>query len=382
MTCVLVDDLRGKQTDGSIELAATIRIGEARQNVWFRVDGPPVSGSANPFLAVALIPAMRRGLPLRIEGRISPRVLRGADRVQQTMSVWNENLRSIDVQAREIVPSTRASDDAGGAFFSGGVDSFYTVQKHRDRLTHLIFVHGFDIPLGHAAFRKRVSAALRRAARELELEFVEVETNLRHFADPHASWARDYHGSAMAAVALLLAPRFRKIYIPSSYGYSFLFPHGSHPGLDPLWSSESVEIVHDGCEATRFEKVEALASWGTALRTLRVCWQLEDGVYNCCECRKCLWTMAFLRACGALERAETFDQPLDLAALRRRPPEQQDERARFVQALAVIERRGGDPELSEALRSALGARDRWATPGSFGRLLARARRLVAQVGRS
>lgn len=382
MTCILVDDLRGKEADGSIELAATIRIGEAGQDVWFRVDGPPVTESANPFLAVALIPAMRRGLPLRIEGGISPRVLRGADRVQQTMSVWNENLRIVDVRAGEVVSATRESGDAVGAFFSGGVDSFYTIQKHRDRLTHLIFVHGFDIPLGRAAFREHVAAALRRAARELRLELVEVETNLRCFADPHASWGRDYHGSAMAAVALLLAPRFRKIYIPSSYGYAFLFPHGSHPGLDPLWSSESVEIVHDGCEATRFEKVEALASWETALRTLRVCWKLEDGVYNCCECRKCLWTMAFLRACGALERAETFDRPLDLAALRRSRPEQQDERARFVQALAAIERRGGDPELSEALRSALGARDRWATRGGVGRVLTRARRLVARVGRS
>jgi hypothetical protein len=382
VTCVLVADLPGKEADGSIELAATIRIGDAGQDVWFRVDGPPVTGSANPFFAVALIPAMRRGFPLRIEGRISPRVLRGADRVQQTMSVWNEDLHIVDVQAREVVSAKRKSDAAVGAFFSGGVDSFYTIQKHRDQITHLIFVHGFDIPLEDAAFREHVAAALRRAAQELRLEFVEIETNVRRFAAPYASWGRDYHGSAMAAVALLLAPRFRKIYIPGSYSYAFLFPYGSHPGLDPLWSSESLELMHDGCEATRFEKVEALASWETALQTLRVCWQLKDGLYNCCECRKCLWTMAFLRACGALERAVTFDRPLDLAALRRSPPEQQDERARFVQALAAIERRGGDPELSEALRSALGARDRWATPVDFGRVLAGARRLLAWPGRS
>jgi len=325
---------------------------------------------------------MRRGLPLRIEGRISPRVLRGAARVQQTMSVWNEDLRIVEVEAGEAAPAERGSEDAVGAFFSGGVDSFYTVWKHRHRLSHLIFVHGFDIPLERVEFREQVAGVLRRTASELGLELVEVETNVRRFAQRHVRWARDYHGSAMAAAALLLEHRFRKIFIPASYGYAFLFPYGSHPGLDPLWSSESLEIVHDGCEATRFEKIEALASWDAALRTLRVCWQLEPGSYNCCRCRKCLWTMAFLRACGALERAESFDRPLDLAALGRSRPELQDERARFVQAMAAIERRGGDPELSEALRRALGKRDRWAMPGDLGRMLARARRLVTWPARS
>ena len=37
--------------------------------------------------------------------------------------------------------------------------------------------------------------------------------------------------------------------------YAHLGPLGSHPLLDPLWSSEDVELVHDGCEATRLDKL-------------------------------------------------------------------------------------------------------------------------------
>jgi hypothetical protein len=378
---ILVDGLRTQQSGSSVELAATIRVADEEWELWLRTDRPPVSESADAFLATALIPAMRRGLPLRIEGAVSPRVLRGAERVQQTMSVWNEALRIVEVEATQLLPQTREASGAVGAFFSGGVDSFYTLQRHRDEITHLVFVHGFDIRLGQNLLREQVADALRRSAGELELPLIEVETNLRAFGDAYAHWAEEYHGAALAAVALFLAPRFEKILIPATFAYAFLFPYGSHPGLDPLWSSESLEIVHDGCEATRFEKVEALASWDTALRTLRVCWQTKGGRYNCCKCWKCLWTMAFLRACDALGRAATFDRPLDLKALSESLPRARDEQARFVQALDALERRGGDPELAQALHAALELAQRPAAPGPVARMFAGARRRLARRSR-
>jgi hypothetical protein len=375
---ILVDGLRTQQAGGCVELAATIRVARQEWEVWFRTERPPVSGSADAFLASALIPAMRCRLPLRIEGAVSPRVLHGAGRVQRTMSVWNEALRSVEVEPSQLLPQTREADGAVGAFFSGGVDSFYTIQRHREEITHLVFVHGFDIRLGQQHFREQVADALRRCAGELGLPLIEVETNLRDFGDAYAHWTEEYHGAALAAVALFLAPRFEKILIPATFAYAFLFPYGSHPGLDPLWSSESLEIVHDGCDATRFEKVEALASWDTALRTLRVCWQTKSGRYNCCQCWKCLWTMAFLRACGALERAATFERPLDLKALGESLPQNRDEQARFVQALGALERRGGDPELAQALHAALELARRPAAPGRLARMLAGARRKLAR----
>jgi hypothetical protein len=63
-----------------------------------------------------------------------------------------------------------------------------------------------------------------------------------------------YHGAALAAVALLFQDRLGKILIPPTYSYADLLPWGSHPLLDPLWSTEQTTIEHEGCEATRVEK--------------------------------------------------------------------------------------------------------------------------------
>jgi hypothetical protein len=189
-------------------------------------------------------------------------------------------------------------------------------------------------------------------ARAVNLELVEVETNLREYSDRYVGWD-DYHGAALAAVAHVLAPDFGRIYVPSTYGYAFLFPYGSHPGLDPLWGTDALALVHDGCEANRFEKIRALTRWDLALGNLRVCWQLAEGSHNCCRCRKCVWTMAFLRACGVLEQARSFGQSLDLDLLGRYPPTRADESARFLSALATVEGRGTDPDLAACLRAGL-----------------------------
>ena len=74
----------------------------------------------------------------------------------------------------------------------------------------------------------------------------------------------------------------------------------SHPALDPLWSTEAVEVVHDGAETRRVDKVAALAASPLALRYLRVCWENRGGAYNCGRCGKCMRTMVDLDLAGAL----------------------------------------------------------------------------------
>jgi hypothetical protein len=204
--------------------------------------------------------------------------------------------------------------------------------------------------------RQFVTREVRRTAAEIGLPLIEVETNLREFSDGFScSWER-HHGAAIAAVAHFLAPTFGKIYIPSTYTLPCVVPYGSHPGVDPLWSSKFLELVHDGAEATRFDKIGALTSWDVAVRNLRVCWEMVEGQYNCCRCTKCLWTMAFLRAHGALERASTFPLPLDLHRLGANALEKPEERYRFIQALAKVEQRGDDPDLADAIRRLLDKR--------------------------
>ncbi len=102
-------------------------------------------------------------------------------------------------------------------------------------------------------------------------------------------------GGALASVALLLG--FPKAFVPGSYAYDQLIPLGSHPLTDPLYSSGSVRIVHDGAESRRVDKIARIARDPAGLDNLRVCF--DDMNSNCGRCAKCLRTMIPLRLLGA-----------------------------------------------------------------------------------
>lgn len=354
MKTLQIDNLCSEARGGVGELSAVFRLGAQSRKVFFRTAHAPVASCGDPFVPAALLPAMRGKLDIDIRCAVSEEILLAAGRVQAIERAWHPRwgVARLNAGATKADPA-RASTRAVAAFFTGGVDSFYTLQKHRNEITHLVFVSGFDVPLHRSTLRQLITRELRRTAEEIGLPLIEVETNLREFSDnAQFSW-EDQHGAALAAVAHFLAPSFDKVYIPSSYALPFLFPYGSHPGLDPMWHSNSLELLHDGIEATRFDKIGALSAWDVAVRNLRVCWQLVEGQYNCCRCRKCLWTMAFLRAHGLLEKAATFPVALDLDRLSVQGADVTEHTYRLIQSLAKIEAAGNDPAFADALRNAL-----------------------------
>jgi hypothetical protein len=354
MATLQIDNLRRESHAGTTELSAVFRLGPQSRKIFFRTAHSPVASFGDPFVAAALLPAMRAKLDIDLRCAVSEDIVLAAGRVQAIERAWHPRWGNVTLNERAPKANPeRAATRAVAAFFTGGVDSFYTLQKHRNEITHLVFVSGFDVPLHRSALRRFITQELCRTAEEIELPLVEVETNLREFSDDaQFSW-EDQHGAGLAAVAHFLAPSFAKIYIPSTYALPFLVPYGSHPGLDPMWNSNSLELVHDGIEATRFDKIGALSSWDPAIRNFRVCWQLVEGQYNCCRCRKCLWTMALLRAHGVLDKAATFPLPLDLHRLSEQGADVTEQTYRLIQALAKIETRGDDPALAHALRNAL-----------------------------
>jgi len=174
----------------------------------------------------------------------------------------------------------------------------------------LIFVHGFDITLANRSLRAQASRAAREVARELGKNLIEVETNLRSFSDSLVNWDQ-YHGSALASVGLLFQHLFGEVLIPASATYADLYALGSHPLLDPLWSTDITRFEHDGCEASRVDKSAYISNSETAMRLLRVCWSNPSSAYNCGRCEKCRWTMLNLHAAGALGRCRTLPKTLD-----------------------------------------------------------------------
>jgi hypothetical protein len=88
-------------------------------------------------------------------------------------------------------------------------------------------------------------------------------------------------------------------------------PWGSHPVIDPLWSSENMEIIHDGANADRVTKImDTIALYPEALRLLRVCVNKRGGSGNCGFCVKCIRTMTALEMAGVLRSCGSFPPKL------------------------------------------------------------------------
>lgn len=350
---VTVDKPERSVENGNNTVSAWLGIVDRRFHLRYVASRADIADGVEPFLPAVLLAAMSKRATIRMSGDVSGRLLSSLTTIQDIFHVWSpRRLYRVPIEGAAPAPPRPPIGQGIGCFFTGGVDSWYSVLKHRDEITHLVYVHGFDVRLEDRPLRTRVSAMLHEVAQHLDKPLLEVETNLHAITDQYVGW-EFYHGPALASVALLLSPILRKIYIPATHTYAALYSLGSHPLLDPLWSTEAVEIVHDGCESSRSQKVMRVASHELALRTLRVCWLNPGGAYNCGRCEKCLRTMIALRAAGALEKAPTFGE-LDLRAVSRIPITTPGGREHIEQNLRVMKEQGvHDPALAQALNDCL-----------------------------
>jgi hypothetical protein len=303
-------------------------------------------------LLVGLLPAMRLGIPMRVSGEVSPLLLDSARRIQPVFRHWDADLTEVSIDAAPR-PIEQSRGDRVGAFFSGGVDSFYTALRHRDEITDLIFIKGFDLPLskpqrlqGQAVKTARVVAA------ELGMNLIEVKTNVRDFSDQHVGWGM-FNGVCLGAIALLFQSRFRAVHLPAGMSLAGLYGEQTpHPLVDPLLGTESTRMVSSGVDTARIDKVIYLANSDLAMSKLRVCWEVPDGAYDCGACRKCLATMISLHVAGALERCGTLPDRLDLAAISRIRIDPGAATVFARENLRALDARG-DRRLARALRTAL-----------------------------
>lgn len=277
-------------------------------SLWFDADASYPIG--DPFLASLLPVAMSLGVPLEVCSPVSKVLLRQLPQIQQQWARWHD-WPLIKVRAEGI---ERVKTGNGiGCFFSGGVDSFYSLLKllaSDSKPTHLIFAHGFDIPLSSIDRYAMVRGHIEVIAKELGVETVFPSSNIRELTNAFCDWGVVQHGPSLAALALTMQHRFASVVVPATFTFAEQFPWGSHPMIDPLWSTEVVAITHHGCEATRVQKVQHISESRVALDNVRVCWKVKDGSYNCGKCEKCIRTMTNLVVAGSLGRCKTFPEVL------------------------------------------------------------------------
>lgn len=478
---MLITNREIKELDDSLEISASID----DFRLWYRVPKSfAVSGAGDPFLAAALLPAMLKGEPLQIDPGlpVSPKLLKNLSVLQGIHRCWNPIFNVIPVNAR-----TKAAEPLNmGAisFFSGGVDSTFTSIKHREDISHLVFIQGFDFfagagkglsftaadisDLAQIAYKldaatdpasafvtTRLSETARAALSKyrksgsdagaleeaLAADFQKIivgqpiyqeqrfahlrlrpETRqlLAHVPDGeslpklnrllledaypleiarrnsavyetaitrNANYARSFgkvlipvatnhfafgyrynlsrnlsQGGALASVALLLG--FPRVFVPSSYSYNQLFPLGSHPLTDPLWANEAMEIIHDGSEARRVDKIQKIAKDGRALANLRVCF--NDMNVNCGKCLKCLRTMIPLKL---LQAGTGPFPPLPSNKIIRKMRIAGAIEKSFFQDNLDLALQSGDAELRDALQACLRRHERLELLKNFDRVI-------------
>jgi len=144
-----ITDWEIKEGSGTTEVSAAVD----GFRLWYRVPGSyPVSRAADPFVAAALLPAMRLGQKIEVGPGLtpSPKLLDNLRVLQEIHHCWNRVFKIVPIETRTF-PSPPLQ---GGvmSFFSGGVDSTYTFLKRQRELTHLAFIQGFDffVKSGHS----------------------------------------------------------------------------------------------------------------------------------------------------------------------------------------------------------------------------------------
>jgi hypothetical protein len=314
-----------------------------------------VCADASPFAAALLLPSMKLGEDLVVQGSMSERLHAGMTEIIRIVADWGIGLKPISVVADELVPDA-VNSGASATFFSGGVDSFYTFLTHRDDarpLTHLLLVNGFDIDPSNPALWNATTAHIRDIAAEAGATPVEIETNVRSLTDPILSWVYCF-GGCMAAAALCLRRGLASVCIPSSLDTAHLLPVGSHPDIDQLWSTEALTFRHDGAEVTRFGKVDReIAKSPLALKHLRVCIVNAKGAYNCGRCLKCIITMVNLYAAGALDRSGSFPNTIDAGTVGGLKCQARSTTILWQENLEALQARDLAPDLQKAIQATL-----------------------------
>jgi hypothetical protein len=257
------------------------------EHVWYRFPADlEVVCRPEAFLGPALFEAMVRGVPLRVadDMPVSTQLLQSLPEVQSILNCWNSDLHIVPVEAQ----GTRDYPATGSVAccFSGGVDSSYTYACNRDAITHLLLVEGFAAGRGEADDWQANIEARQQFADAENKTLVAVSSNVTRFLGARRLSILLTFGGILCGLAAGLG--FRQLLVPASHTYRNLIPAGSHPLVDPLWSTEKTTIIHHGANATRNEKTAFVARHQYLLDQLQVCW--FAGGKNCGTCGKCTRT--------------------------------------------------------------------------------------------
>jgi hypothetical protein len=279
--------------------------------LWFESQDTRLSVNPESFASALLLPALVHNHKLQIDMPLSQQWLEGVSKnLIKFNKWWNYPVLVPEGSGKPV--SIKSNSTGVGQCFTCGVDSFHTLIHNLPKISHLIYIFGYDIPLRLKNRMNAVQSLISEIGQYYGKKTIFIKTNLKeHPLYEGVNWEHS-HGSALAAIGHLLSGELRQLVIPSTFIYEEDRAWGSAPDTDHLWSSEQTEVVHFGASETRLQKVKSIVNNPLARKHLRVCWEMRRPIHNCSECEKCIRTMLCISLWGSVEQFEGFDHSIPL----------------------------------------------------------------------
>lgn len=318
----------------SVKLYAKYEYGEESGELWFSTDRKYgnylCQERGDAFLVAMLLFAMERNIDIRIEDKISQRLIYGIENyLMKSLVKMNNNYNMIKIEC-EIALDEIENEQGVGTGISCGVDSFYTINQHIDdkmnkyKLTHLtLFNSGAFGERGGDEARflfNDMKGKAKKAAKDIGLPLVWVDSNISEVINMPFEKTHTFRN---LACVLALSKLFKTYYYSSGHSIEYFKLNFSDPSNYDIINSESLstdnlEIFITGLLSSRFEKTREIATYLPTYKNLNVCLVTPDNInlnynnkeyINCSKCFKCIRTMLTLDVIGKLE---LYDKVFDL----------------------------------------------------------------------
>ena len=295
---MIVEKIEERSDGIRAEVSGWLKTNTETTRIWFRWRGGTSATPGDAFLLLALGFAMRHSHKLVLKGTASEHLVMHLDAIQRFLQSSDRKLSKVDVEVEEVKPSKpierrfigSGRDLKSGVMVTGGLDTFNILQERLAEINHLVYIRGFENRTDARPFRFHTFKSVKRSASELNINLVEVDTNLKDFFERNGE---SDHSLGIAAVGSLLFDLLHILYIPYNHANAILFSaKGKNPGLGDLVGNNRFRIIQTGIDVTKEAKIEAVLSNETVMETLRVCWENPNRAYNCGRCQRCSRTMS------------------------------------------------------------------------------------------
>ncbi len=285
--------------------------------------GSGLTSLPHPFVVGCLLPAFHHGEKrLAIDGPLCPELEEGLDIALHWLRHWYyDPHKSLPViESKEKISFTNKPARAG-FFFTGGIDSLATLRANRlhyppDHPRYIkdgIIIYGQNIESDtHPDTFKKAVSILSDVTKEADVTLMPIYTNIRHL-EAGRPFFDIFLGAILAASAHAMSNYLTSVSIAASDDIPTLTlvnsvhvkPYGSHPLIDPNYSSTDLRVIHEGLTRSRLDKTRMIAQWEAGLHNIKVCGPNWPGE-NCGRCEKCVRTMLALLAVDSLAKSNAF----------------------------------------------------------------------------